>query len=248
MTGDNPRTAKAIAEETGITEVRAEVLPPQKAEIVRDLQEDGARVAMVGDGINDAPALTQAHVGMAIGAGTDIAIESSDVVFIGHRVGAIADSITIGASSYRKTVQNLWLAFFNGLGVPLATTGLVHPSWAMIAMALSVSAVLLNSFGGRILPRRRGDQEVVGPVSNAAQVVNLGPIEQVVVKVPGIRCSACIDTITAHLLLNEGVELVKGDANRKEVTVSFHADRVSVSVIREAIRQAGYISATSDTP
>ncbi len=155
VTGDDRRTAKAVAREVGIDVVHAEVLPQDKAGLVRELQVEGGRVAMVGDGINDAPALMQADVGMAIGAGTDIAIESSDVILIGHRVGAVLDAHSIGAASYSKTVQNLWLAFFfNGIGVPLATTGLVHPSWAMIAMALSVTAVLANSFGGRLFTSR----------------------------------------------------------------------------------------------
>ncbi len=154
VTGDNLRTAEVVAAQVGIEEVHAQVLPQDKAERLRLLQRTGARVAMVGDGINDAPALMQADVGIAIGAGTDIAIESSDVILIGERLGAVTEARTIGGLSYRKTVQNLWLAFFfNGVGVPLATTGLVHPSWAMIAMALSVSAVLANSFGGRLFTR-----------------------------------------------------------------------------------------------
>jgi P-type Cu+ transporter len=129
VTGDNERTACAVARQVSIDEVRAQVLPQEKAEIVRALQADGGRVAMVGDGINDAPALMQADAGIAIGAGTDIAIESSDVVIMGDRVGAIIEARDIGAASYRKTVQNLWLAFaFNGIGVPLATSGWVHPS------------------------------------------------------------------------------------------------------------------------
>ncbi len=156
VTGDNRHTAAAVARQVGIDRVRAEVLPGDKAAIVRDLQAEGGRVAMVGDGINDAPALMQAHVGIAIGAGTDIAIESSDVVLIGERLGAVPEAIAIGGMSYRKTVQNLWLAFFfNGVGVPLATTGLVHPSWAMAAMATSVTLVLANSFGGIALRRAR---------------------------------------------------------------------------------------------
>jgi P-type E1-E2 ATPase len=97
----------------------------------------------------------QADVGMAIGAGTDIAIESADIVLTGERLTAVVDAIEIGRSSYKKTVQNLWLAFtFNGIGVPLAVTGLVSPAWAMAAMISSVSLVLLNSFGGRLVKRR----------------------------------------------------------------------------------------------
>ncbi|MFQ5922566.1 MAG: heavy metal translocating P-type ATPase [Anaerolineales bacterium] len=150
ITGDNWRTARSVAEELGIAEVLAEVLPDQKASKIREIQAQGIRVAMVGDGINDAPALVQADVGIAIGAGADIAIESSDIVLTGERLSAVVDAYQIGRTSYRKTVQNLALAFsFNGVGVLAAVTGLVHPVWAMIAMAASVSTVLLNSFRDR---------------------------------------------------------------------------------------------------
>ena len=153
ITGDNWATARAVAASVGIQDVMAQVLPGEKAEAVRERQAQGHRVAMVGDGINDAPALMQADIGVAIGAGTDIAIESSDIVLVGERLTAVVDAYHIGRRSYRKTVQNLVLAFaFNGIGVPLAVTGLVHPVWAMIAMAASVSTVLLNSFAGQLLP------------------------------------------------------------------------------------------------
>ena len=160
LTGDNERTARAIAQELGIEEVEARAQPDEKADRIHALQDESRRVAMVGDGINDAPALTQADVGVAIGAGTDIAIESADVILMGERLGALVDAFEIGANSYRKTKQNLALAFsFNGIGVPLATTGWVDPVWAMVAMAASVSAVLLNSFGGRLLSRREESEK-----------------------------------------------------------------------------------------
>jgi len=152
ITGDNRRTAAVVADQVGIDHVIAEVLPDDKAAKIRELQHGGKRVMMVGDGINDAPALTQADIGIAIGAGTDIAIESAEIVIMGERLGAVMDAHQIGVASYLKTKQNLLLAFsFNGIGVPAATTGLVSPVWAMIAMITSVTAVLANSFGGRLL-------------------------------------------------------------------------------------------------
>ncbi len=154
LTGDNERTARAVADRVGIGEIRAQVLPDEKAERVRELQQAGHRVAMVGDGINDAPALMQADIGIAIGAGTDIAIESSDVILVGERLSAVIDAWEVGRGSYRRTKQNLMIAFlFNGIGVPAASTGLVHPVWAMAAMATSVTMVLLNSFGLRLFSR-----------------------------------------------------------------------------------------------
>ncbi len=150
VTGDNARAAERVAAALGISEVRAGVLPDGKAEIVRELQKRG-RVAMVGDGINDAPALMQADVGIAMGAGTDIAIESSDIIIMGNDLDSLLVALDISSRSYRTTRQNVWLAFlFNGIGVPLATTGLVYPVWAMLAMIASVTAVFANSLWGRL--------------------------------------------------------------------------------------------------
>lgn len=152
ITGDNERTVLAVANQVGIEKVMAQVVPGEKAEKVRELQGEEHRAVRVGDGINDAPALMQADIGIAIGAGTDIDIKSSDIIFMGDRLTRVVDTYQIGRKSYRKTKQNLLLAFsFNGIGVPLAATGLVHPIWAMIAMVLSVSTVLANSFGGRLV-------------------------------------------------------------------------------------------------
>ncbi|KOX50265.1 ATPase P [Streptomyces purpurogeneiscleroticus] len=149
LTGDNERTARRIAGEAGIDEVHAGVLPDGKAEIVRRLQAAG-KVAMVGDGINDAPALMQADVGIAMGGGTDIAIEAADIIILSNRLAALPLARRISRRSYAKMLQNVWLAFaFNGFGIPLAATGLVNPIWAMVAMAVSVTAIFLNSLWGQ---------------------------------------------------------------------------------------------------
>lgn len=149
VTGDNARAAERVAQQLGIEDVRAGILPEGKAEIIRQLQATG-RVAMVGDGINDAPALMQADVGIAMGRGTDIAIESSDIILVRDRLELVLVARDISRRSYRKTKQNVALAFlFNGIGVPAAATGLVYPVWAMAAMALSVTTIFINSIGDR---------------------------------------------------------------------------------------------------
>jgi heavy metal translocating P-type ATPase len=148
VTGDNERAAKWVAREVGIDEVHAGILPQDKAAIVRQLQAK-TRVAVVGDGINDAPALMQADVGIAMGGGTDIAIESADIIILSNRLDALAVAREISRRSYGKMVQNVSLAFlFNGIGIPIAATGLIYPIWAMVAMAVSVTAIFFNSLWG----------------------------------------------------------------------------------------------------
>jgi P-type E1-E2 ATPase len=149
VSGDNQAAAARVAAEAGIDEVHAGLLPHQKASLVRKLQRAG-NVAMVGDGINDAPALMQANVGIAMGAGSDIAIDSADIIVLNNRLEAVVTAREVSRWSYRKMVQNVCLAVvFNGIGVPLAATGLVYPIWAMAAMAFSVTAIFLNSLYGR---------------------------------------------------------------------------------------------------
>lgn len=146
VTGDNPATARAIADELGIATVLAGVMPSDKVEAVLALQADGLRVAMVGDGVNDAPALAQADLGIAIGTGTDVAIEAADVTLVGGDPRLIADSIDLARRTYRVILQNLGWAFgYNALLIPVAALGLIDPALAGLAMALSSVSVVANA-------------------------------------------------------------------------------------------------------
>lgn len=159
LTGDSKAVAKSVADQLGITEYFAEVLPKDKTEKVKELQKDGSKVAMVGDGVNDAPALTQADIGIAIGAGTDVAIESAGIVLIKSDPRDVVNVIKLSKATYRKMVQNLvWATGYNVVAIPLAAGVLaskgilLSPAIGAVLMSLSTVIVAFNA----VLLRREG--------------------------------------------------------------------------------------------
>lgn len=251
LTGDNQRTANAIARQIGVDQVIAQVLPQDKAKCVAQLQQQGQRVAMVGDGVNDAPALAQADVGLAIGAGTDIAIESADVVLMKISLLDIPAAMDLSCAVLRNIKQNLfWAFFYNSIGIPVAA-GVLYPALhltlnpMLAAAAMSLSSVCVVSNALRLRgwkPPVFSDHPVpTAPLPESAVFQSQGKEENTVNKtihIDGMMCAHCTGRVEKALNDLPGVEATV-DLDSKSAAVTCTPD-VSDDTLRQAVEDAGY--------
>ena len=238
LTGDNHQTAEAIAKQAGISEIISDVLPGDKANVVLNLQNSGKRVLMVGDGINDAPALATADVGMAVGTGTDIAIDSADVVLMQKSLMGISKAVSLSKATIRNIRQNLfWAFFYNCLGIPVAA-GVLFPAFGiqlspMIgAAAMSMSSVFVVTNALRL----RFFQPKIEEKTYITEVEEEQPMETII-KVEGMMCSHCKARVENVCKAVPGATDAVVDLQKKQVSVSGDAD---IAALRKAITDAGY--------
>lgn len=229
LTGDARSVADAIGNSLGIDEVRAELLPADKVSAIEALQKAGRNVAMVGDGINDAPALAQADVGIAIGAGTDVAIESAGVILIGDRLDDVVSALTLGKASYRTLTGNVIVAvLFNLVGMGLAAGGYITPLLAIAFMVVSIFAILLNTLRIRSIDLGREEVQDTEPLSELELVI------------PNMVCEGCASKISTVLTALPGVREVKPKVAQKHVTVRYEPAKVQEQGLKDAVEKAGF--------
>ena len=241
LTGDNRATAQVIAQKAGIDQVVSDVLPGDKAGVIRQLQQEGRRVLMVGDGINDAPALVTADVGMAIGAGTDIAMESADIVLMNGSLTGVSSALELSRATIRNIKQNLfWAFFYNSLGIPIAA-GALYPAFGILlspmlgaaAMSMSSVFVVTNALRLRFFkPKAIYPQ----PVENMIKIEEEKEMETVI-KVEGMMCPHCKARVESVCKAVPGAKDAVVDLQAKNVTVTGQAD---LEALKKAITDAGY--------
>ena len=238
LTGDNEKTARSIAAAAGITRVIADVLPGDKADAVKTLQSEGRRVLMVGDGINDAPALVTADVGMAIGAGTDVAVESAEVVLMSGSLMGICRAYELSKATIVNIRQNLfWAFFYNSLGIPVAFSGLLSPMIGSAAMSLSSVFVVSNALRLRLFkPKCREACRNIPEIEEKLLFEEEKAMETII-KVEGMMCKHCKAMVEKVCKAVPGTTDAVVDLEKKQVTVTGEAD---LAALKQAIVDAGY--------
>ena len=246
LTGDNQRTADAIARQVGVSRVIAQVLPQDKARVVQELQAEGKRVAMVGDGINDAPALVTADVGLAIGAGTDVAIESADIVLMRSSLMDIVDAAALSRATVRNIRQNLfWAFFYNAIGIPVAAGALypafgitLNPMIAAAAMSLSSVCVVSNALRLRGWKGRQSAAKPAETVHNTDNdnIKEADGMNTKTITIKGMMCAHCVAHVEKALTALEG-ETAKVDLASGTAVVTGPA---SDEALTKAVTDAGY--------
>ena len=246
LTGDNQRTADAIGRELGVTKVIAEVLPQDKEAVIASLQTEGRRVAMVGDGINDAPALARSDVGLAIGAGTDVAIESADIVLMKSDLLDAVTAVELSKATIRNVKQNLFWAFiYNIIGIPLAagvwfplTGWQLNPMFAAAAMSLSSVSVVSNALRLKLFKPRRSHPAKSVPTGADGHIDMKKEVCQMEKKltIDGMMCQHCVAHVSKALNSLPGVT-ASVDLDTKTATVSGTA---SDEALKKAVEEAGY--------
>ena len=244
LTGDNKATAQAIAATAGIDHVISDVLPTEKAGAVKRLQQEGKRVLMVGDGINDAPALVTADVGMAIGAGTDIAMESADVVLMRGSLQSVSSAIELSRATIRNIKQNLfWAFFYNSLGIPVAAGALFLPLGITLSpmigsAAMSMSSVFVVTNALRLRFFQSKSAVLTEPVAEIQETPKEEiKMEATVIKVNGMMCTHCKARVEQVCKAVPGTQDAVVNLEEKNVTVTGTAD---LAALKKAITDAGY--------
>ena len=252
ITGDNEKTAEAIKNALNIDEKYAEVLPQDKEKEIKNLQKLGKKVLMVGDGINDAPALARSDVSMAIGNGTDVAIESADIILINNNILDIVSAVKLSKSTIKIIKENLfWAFFYNIIGIPLAA-GLLYPAFGLklspmfgaFAMSFSSIFVCLNSlrlrkFKANFENEEKIKEEIEKEKNKNIKEKKMNELNKMIVKVNQMSCNHCKNRVEEILKNISGIENAEVNLDEKLAEVDYFGS-IDENEIKEKINDAGY--------